>query len=427
MNLYFAWSKPPSQLLKANFFFWSDSFRPFGALFYRTLFSAAGFNPLPFRIVCLTIGIANIGLCFWIVRLIAASGRVAALAILLFAFQTRLMEVWYRTAVVYDLLSFTFFYLAACVYIGARRRNTYPGRARIAFILLCYVCALNSKEAAVALPIVLLAWELLFRRFAWKNLRLPVTLGLMNVPYIIGKTHGANALTNNPDYRPEYSFTRFAHSWSIFLNYIFIQQDGITPAIAIGVLTALLAIGLAVRSRGLIFAWVILFTTTLPIVFLTYRGAFVLYISWVGWTLYAALLIVKLQDLATRASPQYRTALACLVFLLVAWRWGKANLHDQRADPRHWLYDPPAMVHDMADQMRALHPMLPKGAAVLFLEDPFGTDEWTPYFIMKLLYRDDTLRVDRVKMMIPKPAARNAYQFVFAYSNGRYTSASPVR
>src|SRR6266851_842647 len=71
MNLYFVWTKPWSQVFRANILFWSDFYRPMGGLFYRAMFALAGFNPLPFRLVCLAIGIANIGLCSWFTRLIS--------------------------------------------------------------------------------------------------------------------------------------------------------------------------------------------------------------------------------------------------------------------------------------------------------------------------------------------------------------------
>ena len=48
--LYFAWSKPWSQVIHENLFFWQGGFRPLGAFFYRGIFAAAGYNPLPFRI-----------------------------------------------------------------------------------------------------------------------------------------------------------------------------------------------------------------------------------------------------------------------------------------------------------------------------------------------------------------------------------------
>src|SRR3954464_13895084 len=63
MNLYLAWTKPLPDLLQANVLFWTDPLRPLGALFYRAMFAAVGFNPLPFRVACLAIGLVNLGLC----------------------------------------------------------------------------------------------------------------------------------------------------------------------------------------------------------------------------------------------------------------------------------------------------------------------------------------------------------------------------
>ena len=424
MNLYLAWSKPLRQILKANLFFWSDFYRPMGALFYRTVFAVAGFHPMPFRVVCLAIGIVNIGLCYWFTRLIAQSGRVAALAILMFAFHPRLLEVWYRTAVIYDLLCFTFFYSAACLYIEARRRGGFPGPGRTAAILVCFICALDTKEMAVSLPVILLGYELLFESPGWKKFRLPAAMALLNVPYILGKTRGASVLANNPMYRPEYTWDRFGHSWALYLNYIFVRET-IVPWSAIAILVALLAIAAVFRSRRLTLAWLVIVCGTLPVSFIPYRGGFVLYIAWAGWVLYAALVLVAAQDLVLRRWPQVRTALACFVFFLVGWRMGKLNLHEQRTDPRTWLYDPPAKVRAMADQMRALQPVFPPGARLLFVEDAFTSEEWTPYFIMKLAWHDDTMLVDRIKMMDGRNSDWKNYQYVFTYDGGLYKRLKP--
>jgi hypothetical protein len=44
---------------------------------------------------------------------------------------------------------------------------------------------------------------------------------------------------------------------------------------------------------------------------------------------------------------------------------------------------------------------------------------------MKLLYRDDTLTADRIKMMDNKSPDRNAYQYVFTYESGHYRRLKP--
>jgi hypothetical protein len=424
MNLYMAWTQSPVRILKANLFFWSDFYRPLGALFYRTVFAVAGFHPLPFRIVCLLVGIANLGLSYRFIGLIAKSERVAALAALIFAFHPRLLEVWYRTGVVYDLLCFTFFYSAACLYIGARRRGEFPGAGRRAAILVCYIAALNSKEMAVSLPVILLAYELLFERGSWQRFWLVAAMGAINVPYILGKIGGSSPLANNPFYRAEYSLDRFGHSWAIYLNYIFLRES-IVPWSAMAILAALLTVAAAMRSRPLLMAWVVIVFGTLPVSFIPYRGGFVLYIAWAGWALYAAVVLVRLQDLLLRKWPAQRLALACFVFFLVGWRLGKLNLHEQRTDPRHWLFDSPAMVHRMASQMQTLQPRLPRGARLLFLEDAFSTEEWTPWFLMKLSRHDDSLVIDRIKMMNGKTPDWKDYQFVFTYDHGSYRQLKP--
>ena len=401
-NLYFAWTKP----VTANL-------RPLGALFYRVMFALAGFNPVPFRIVCLCLGIANMGLCFWFARLVTGSNRISALATLLFAYHPRLIEVWYRTAVIYDLLCFTFFYLAACLWIQARKRGAYPAPVRLVVILFFFICALEAKEIAVALPVVLLCYELVIERANWKKLWPIALMAVLNALYLYSKTHGANAMVNNPYYTPEYTYARFAGAWALYFNYLAIKENLLAPSMAVALLIALLLVAPVVRSRTLLFAFLTAFVATLPVSFIPYRGGFVIYIAYAAWTLYAAIVLVRLQDLLIRSHPQYRTALACLVFAIVAWRFGKISLHDQRVEPKLWLYDGPKLVRAMADQMRALHPTLPKGARTLFLDDPFATDEYTPYFIMVLLYRDPAIVVDRIKMMPGKSPDRSHYQYIF--------------
>jgi len=409
MNLYLAWSKPLTEV-----------YRPLGAVFYRVLYAFAGFNPLPFRIACLAIGVANVGLCWWFTRLVSGSDRVAALAILLFAFHTRLMEIWWRTGVVYDLLCFTFFYLAVCLYIDARKAGGVPEIVRSAAILLCCLCALGAKENALALPVVLLAYEVLFHGFAWKNLWRGGVLALLGIPYLWFKVHGANAISSNPAYMPEYTLAHFLGAWSRFLGYLLVLDHNVQPWQAACILLGMLGAAAVTRSPKLTLAWMVLFFATLPVAFIPYRGAYVLYTAYPGAVLYVATMLVAAQDFLTRIRPRYRTALACAVFLLVGWRWGKLNLHDQRADARPWLHQSEAQVRAMADQMRVLEPSLPKGARILFTEDAFSTDEWTPYFVIKLLYHDDTQWVDRVKMMDKKPASWNDYQYVFGFQGGRY-------
>jgi hypothetical protein len=131
-SLYFAWSKPLLQVVQENVLLWKGEYRPLVPLFYRGIFAVAGFNPLPFRLAALGFCTINLAVCFWFTRLISASERIAALATLLFAFQVAMLEVWFRTTVIADVLCFFFVYLAAGVYITARRSGGDLSGGRIA-------------------------------------------------------------------------------------------------------------------------------------------------------------------------------------------------------------------------------------------------------------------------------------------------------
>jgi hypothetical protein len=407
-------------LLKHNVLYWQDPLRPLGALFYRAVFGFAGFDPLPFRLLCLALGLLNLGLCCRFVKLVSGSNEAVAFAAILFAFHTRLMEVWFRTAVIYDLLCFTFFFSAACLYLSVRRRGEHPRVTRTFGIVLCFIAAMDAKEVAIALPPVLLVWELLHSKLRWRNVALPGLLGLLAIPYVLAKTIGGKALTENPFYKPEYTLARFNETWGTFLGFLFIRPSPVSSVWVIVLLGVPLLIAVLARSRVLLFSWALLMLTTLPMSFLPYRGGFVLYVSYVGWTLYAGYCCARLVEFAGRHQPQWKLATAGVLFVLLGWRMGKANLHDQRADSREWLYGPPRMIRTFADEVRA-----PDHARILLEDDAFGTDEWTPVFILRLLHRDATLVVDRVKMMGGKPVSRDAYDVVFKWENGRYRRVKP--
>lgn len=76
------------------------------------------------------------------------------------------------------------------------------------------------------------------------------------------------------------------------------------------------------------------------------------------------------------------------------------------------------------------------------MNDQFTADDWIPTFVLRLLYKDRELIVDRLKMMRRTPTSAEAasYRYVFDYSgdelkdvtqnygtlsSGRYADFSP--
>ena len=356
MNLYQGWNPPVGDLLRATVALWSGSLRPLGSLAYRAVFAMVGFHPLPFHVLMLAIGVINLGLCFRLAQLVSGSERTAAFAALLFAFHTRLMEIWFRPAMIFDALCFAFLYLAICLWISERNRSR-PFRAwRIAAILLCFVGALGSKEMAISLPAMLIAGEWIFPRADAGRLvrfRLLGVMSAITAVYIYGRLRGPQSLVNNPAYAPAYTSSRWLDTWGVYFGHLFVTKTDLSGWTAMAILAALLLIAalatrliamLAAHSRTLLFAWVLIFFGLLPVAFVPARGAYVIYISWAGWCLYAGELLSLLAGGLAKLFPRYGIAVACVVFLIAGWRIGKLNLHDQRGYTRAWLNDPPRLV-----------------------------------------------------------------------------------
>ncbi|MCS6954726.1 MAG: hypothetical protein NZM33_17960, partial [Bryobacteraceae bacterium] len=91
-----------------------------------------------------------------------------------------------------------------------------------------------------------------------------------------------------------------------------------------------------------------------------------------------------------------------------------------------WLTHHYERIASVTAQFRALHPSLPRGARVLIVKDPFGDSTWETYYILQLLYRDETLVVNRLGMMSPKPdaAALASYDHIFSFEDGRVVELS---
>src|SRR5690348_14295165 len=79
MNLYSAWTLPIGDCLQANLLFFTNSYRPLGLLFYKLLFELFGLNPFPYRLVCLTLLLINLGLLYLFSKCLSPSTEIATL------------------------------------------------------------------------------------------------------------------------------------------------------------------------------------------------------------------------------------------------------------------------------------------------------------------------------------------------------------
>lgn len=383
MNLYRAWFPSLGELLHND--------RPFGALVLRAMFGAFRLHPLPYRLLCFGLILANLALLYRFCKLATGSAAAAALACLLGAYHAHLADLYYASATIYDLLCCFFFFAVLTWYMAVRFTPVQTGCA-----VLLYVCALGSKEMAVTLPVFLWAYDALYRKtkiprsaFFW--ISLPMTLAFMAY-----KTIGPGRMTLNPEYQPHFSLRVFLGAWKHYLADLFYGAVRFNDFKVAALLLGLLAVALLLRRRELLLAWCVIVIGALPVLFIVPRGFFAIYLTLPGWYLYAAALAPR------RIHPS-------VVFAAVALILIPLHRHEKPLG-NSWVPGAFAQTRPMIEQLAARYPKLPRGAKVLFLTDPWEPHDYLPYFLFALQYNDKDIRVDRMK---DNPPLAPRYDVVF--------------
>ena len=178
MNLYSYWFPGVFRSIRANFCFWSISYpeRPAGALYYLPLYHFFSLDPLPYRAVQISILAATIPILFYLGQLLSGSRAVAFLVALAMCYHAHMANLVFSGSFIYDVLCGFFYFAALTYYVRIREKGVALRPGQLAIFLALYVCALNSKEMAVSLPVMVFIYEALkcprlddWKQFAWSN------------------------------------------------------------------------------------------------------------------------------------------------------------------------------------------------------------------------------------------------------------------
>jgi Dolichyl-phosphate-mannose-protein mannosyltransferase len=412
MNLYVSWSTAPAQLLHND--------RPLGTLVYRVLFALFGLNPMPYRIVCFGLLLANLGLLYRFCVRLSGSREAAALACLLAAYHGHLADLYYSTGTIYDLLCCLFFLLAFNFYLEIRETG-YPSRRQTAGLLALYGCALASKEMAVVLPLYVLLFEWIFHRTEWRRaaglpllwIAIPLT-----VLYAARKVAGPHAMAANPDYTPHITLHAFVTAWKWYLHDLFYGAVAFSAIKVVLLWLLLAAFAAIVRRREVWFACCVLMLGVLPFIFIAPRGFFVMYLVLPGWYLFGASVLMGLVRQLPRCAdwmairPEQLALFAVMALLLVPMHRAEKPLG------MGWVAGAHQQVRTVLGQLEERFPTMPPGSKVLFLSDPYDADDWILTSMFRLEYRDRDLRVDRVKVNPALASKAGEYAHVFELGAG---------
>jgi hypothetical protein len=312
MNMVIYWKSGMLKSLWANVAFWTTFYRPGGALYYLPLYHFFALDPLPYRIVQISILAASIPLVYYLSRCLTSSRSVAFLTVLALCYHPLLANLVFVGAFIYDVLCGFFYFAALTYYIHIREKEQRLHPLQLLGFLALYVCALNSKEMAVTLPVIVLVYELLkYPRWAdWKaffrwscSFAAPSLIaGLLTAIYIYGKTQGSDSLTRYDPYRPKVSWHHFTASNAKFVSDLLYFQHAIAP-ITLLVLWGLVFIYAFVRrdrTLQLMAFWVVI--VPLPLAFLVpLRAGASLYLLLFGWAMIFAMVIVDLITLVSKS------------------------------------------------------------------------------------------------------------------------------
>ena len=406
VNLTTYWHQSPATLVKEIVWYFSPSYRPLGGLlFYRPLLALAGLQPLPYRILCFVLLAGNLGLMYLAIRSIVVSSEIAAISTLIGAFHPRLVDLYWNNGTIYDILCFTFYFGALSYYVRARRTGPILNLRGTATFLALYVGALDSKEMAVTLPVILILYELIYfpparfnirqaGKWAVSSCRLAAIAGAMTAPYVWAKFLTQSPFSQLPSYHLKITLDQFLVTYGAYLKTLCFRDHWFSETQTAVLLAAMLVVALLLRSRHLAFAWSIVLVSFLPIAFIPMRDAYVLYIPLTGWSFYAAGLLVSLRDavISSRKSigaaqvRQIALFLLVLVLLLRAYRVQRLRMYGELT-----LGQP--AIRSVLGQLDRLHPRLPRGTRLLAINDPLP-HRYELLLLLRLYFRDGALEVD---------------------------------
>lgn len=206
-------------------------------------------------------------------------------------------------------------------------------------------------------------------------------------------------------------------------NLFCLPAGGVNTTGVVVTFVLVFACAFLTKRKHLLFLACYLLFTPLPVNFITPRNLFAVYVTWAGWAIYAAIVLVEGRDWLWKRvwgrppiPPNDWEPERILLLLSVALVIRAAA----QSSPISWADALPVRnsIYALITGLQRIPSPPKRDDAVLFLNDKFSTEDWQPVLIVRLYYRDPNLRVDRVKMMKRPPdrAEISRYHFVFDYA-----------
>ena len=336
MNMHYYWSAGAWKSIRANLFFWTWFERPLPAFYYLPLHHFFDLNPRPYRIVTISLVGATIPVAYLLARSLSASRSVAFLAVFAWCYHPRLANLVFIDAFIYDVLCALFYLTALAWYVAIRETGRLLSPLQLFGCFVAYLCALNSKEMAVTLPVMVLIYELLkychepcrkdFSQWIWRNASPALVAGLIAAIYCYAKMYGPDGVYVHSEgreaYMPQYSWHAFGRANANFISQLFYlgPHQGIPVRLAFAAWGLVFLYAFLRRDRmvELMAFWVVI--TPLPLAFVVpVRGEASLVLPFFGWAMIFAKLVSDVIGVICKSSiiTEQRYVLGALIGAIV--------------------------------------------------------------------------------------------------------------
>ncbi len=327
----------------------SGVYRPLTIISFWVNYLVADLNSEFFHLFSIILHALNAFLVFYLLKLIlkpacpvGRSDVAAIIAGLFFAVLPNHPEAVAWISGRGDVLATFFYLLAIILYVAFRQKS---GGWRLAVSLGCFLLALFSKEMAITLPAILIAYEVIWQIKQSRQIKQAILYLLPFVAvlagyfvlrfFATGLFYGFYA-TSNLHFSLQRAWEMLGGGWlSNFLNSA--QALAYWPVLPLAVISLCILIGALLRAetrKAYIFGAVFFILTLAPVFYLqlnhlTGEGERFIYLPSVGFSILAAVLI---GDLLGRKSKILLPISAALVIsIYFSWMLWNKNTNWQRA------------------------------------------------------------------------------------------------
>lgn len=395
--------------------------RPVGELYYFICYRLFDFNPKAFHLVSLSIHIVNAVLVFLIAKKISKNDVIALVSGLIFASHFSLnWEVMWSGAI-FDLTAGLFFFSTFLLYLHR------DGRHFLSPFHICsvisFIFALRSKEMAVTLPVVLFLYELLNTSFTKREIK----KNLWQIVYILKKQgsyyvivliyiiltfKSSTGLPAEGHYAFKFDIYTLLDGARYYLNFLLLKPPFFNDIFYIVIIVPPI-VSFVIKDKHLIFGFFYLFVTLLPVIFLSnHRYDIYLYIPIFGFSFFVANGIYCIANFFGKFGRSYGTIIKVAIVLFDRLRFNFGTSYStiikvaivsgflisygyvdylRLCFAQDWLRTAARNYERCIDQLKNLHPTLPHGAQLCFLDLPISFIEF-PHW-EKIAYNDPSLRV----------------------------------